>query len=228
MFERLYRAFSYLGVVTFPAAFLMGFRHRPGAPLSNLVVDALAYAGFLLVHIAMTTPAFKRAVFGSPAGSPPERRIYVAISIVTWVGLYALHAPVGGFGYTSPPWLQFVGVCAVLLSVLAFFEFATFENLGQLLGVSGSLTHTVGAETPLMTEGPYASVRHPMYRAAVFVAFSSLLIHPNAGQLLFALLTSASFLGFIPFEERQLIQARGDTYRAYMQQTPYRTFRGIW
>ena len=79
-----------------------------------------------------------------------------------------------------------------------------------------------------MTQGSYASVRHPMYRAAFYLAFSSLLVHPNAGQLLFAILTSAGFLGFIPFEEHQLIEARGDAYRNYMRATPYRVFRGIW
>ncbi len=90
------------------------------------------------------------------------------------------------------------------------------------------LSHSVGAETPLMTEGPYARVRHPMYRAAFFYAFSSLLIHPNAGQLLFAVMVSASFLGFISFEERQLIKARGEEYRDYMRRTPYRVFHDLW
>ena len=67
-----------------------------------------------------------------------------------------------------------------------------------------------------------------MYRAAVFIVFASLLIHPNTSQLLFAVLVAASFLGFIPFEERQLVRARGDEYRVYMSQTTYRVFRGIW
>jgi protein-S-isoprenylcysteine O-methyltransferase Ste14 len=90
------------------------------------------------------------------------------------------------------------------------------------------LAHTAGAESPLMTEGSYAQVRHPMYRAAFFVALTSLLMHPNASQLLFAVMVSASFLVFIPFEEHQLLVARGDEYRAYMARTPYRVFRGIW
>ncbi len=229
MFTQLYWFFSYLGAMTFSAAFIAGFRHAPDAPTANVVFNLVAYCVFIAVHIVMTMPAFKKALFGNPAGTPFERRIYVTISVATWVGLYILHKPVGGFAYTSPAWLQFVGLCAVLLSIVAFFEFATFERLGSLLGMPGSeLSHSVGAETPLMIEGPYASVRHPMYRAAFFVAFSSLLIYPNAGQLLFAVLTSVSFLGFIPFEEYQLVKARGDEYRAYMHKTPYRAFRGIW
>jgi len=39
---------------------------------------------------------------------------------------------------------------------------------------------------------------------------------------------AASFLGFIPFEERQLLAGRGDEYRAYIARTPYRVFPGIW
>ena len=58
-----------------------------------------------------------------------------------------------------------------------FFEFANFEALDNLLGVPGAeIRHSVGSETPLMTEDPYANVRHPMYRAAFFLTFSSLLI----------------------------------------------------
>ena len=30
------------------------------------------------------------------------------------------------------------------------------------------------------------------------------------------------------FEEHQLVKARGDDYRDYMREIPYRAFRGIW
>lgn len=229
MFRHLYWLFSYLGVMTVSAAFVMGFRHEPDAPVENVYFNVGIYAAFIAVHMIMTLPAFKRAIFGRPEGTPLERRIYVTISIVTWVGVYWLHKPVGGFAYTAPAWLQFIGLCAVLLSIVGFFEFATFESLGSLLGMPGAqLSHSVGAETSLMTEGPYARIRHPMYRAAFFLVFASLLIHPHAGQLLFAVIVAGSFLGVIPFEEHQLIKARGDEYREYMQRTPYRVFRGIW
>ncbi len=79
-----------------------------------------------------------------------------------------------------------------------------------------------------MTEGPYARVRHPMYRAAFFANACSLFMWPNAAQLLFAAMVAASFLGFIPFEERQLLKGRGEEYRAYMTHTRYRVFPGIW
>jgi len=215
--------------MSFSAAFFMGFRHERGAPFSNVLFDILLFAVFIVVHIAMTMPAFKKRVFGRPEGTLFERQVYVTISIVTWVGMYWLHEPIGGFGFTSPAWLEFIGYCAMVLSVVAFFEFATFEAIGGLLGKPGSdLSHSVGEETPIMREGSYAKVRHPMYRAAFFLTVSSLLVHPNAAQLLFAVMTSAAFIAFIPFEESQLIKGRGDAYRDYMLATPYRLFRGIW
>jgi len=112
---------------------------------------------------------------------------------------------------------------------VSFYEFSTFENLGMFLGVPGAeLAFSAGAETPLMTAGGYSRVRHPMYRAALVMNFASLLIHPNASQLFFAVLVTASFLLFIPFEEHQLLKARGDEYRAYQAATPYRVLRGVW
>jgi protein-S-isoprenylcysteine O-methyltransferase Ste14 len=229
VFARFYTLFAFLGAMSFSATFFMGWRHAARAPAENIVFNIALFAIFSAVHIVMTMPAFKKLAYGSSEGSLFERQIYVTVSIVTWVGVYWLHAPVDLFGFTSPAWLQFIGYCAVILSLVAFFEFATFEGLGSLLGKPGTeLSHTVGEETPIMNEGPYASVRHPMYRAAFFITFSSLLIHPNGGQLLFAIMTSAAFLAFIPFEEYQLVKARGDAYREYMRATPYRAFRGIW
>jgi methanethiol S-methyltransferase len=229
MFRRVYRLFGYLGLMALSASFIMGFRFAADAPLGNYLFNILLYAGFVAVHIVMTMPAFKRTIYGDPAGTLTERRVYVSISVVSWVLVYWLHRPVPGFGYESPAWLAYVGLCAVLLSIVGFFEFATFEGLGSLLGLPGTqLSHSVGSETPLMTEGPYGQVRHPMYRAAFYLAFCSLIVHPHAGQLLFAIMISASFIGFIPFEEHQLLKARGDQYRAYMAQTPYRLFPGIW
>lgn len=228
MLRRLYWLFAFLGMMSLSASFIIGFKHDGTAPLQNLYFNIGIYVAFIVVHIVMTMPAFKQLVFGRPEGTPFERRIYITVTIVTWLLVYWLHKPVAGPAFVSPVWLQFLGVSALLLSLVAFFEFANFEMLEALLGVKDELSHSVGAETPLMTEGPYSFVRHPMYRAFTCLAAASLLIHPNTGQLLFALMVTGSFILFIPFEERQLIKARGDEYRGYMEKVPYRVFKGIW
>jgi protein-S-isoprenylcysteine O-methyltransferase Ste14 len=223
----VYILFSYIGLLAVPATYIAGWRHDPSAPMDNLLFDLALFAGFIAIHFVMTTSWFKRTFFGRPEGTPTERRVYVAVSILTWMAMYLLHEPVPGPGFVAPPWLQFVGLCCVLLGVVAFFEFATLEGLGGLLAVPGmEVSHTV--EAPLMTEGSYASVRHPMYRAATLYMLASLLIHPDTGQLLFVVLGALGFIAFVPIEERQLLRRRGDEYRAYMAVTRYRIFRGIW
>jgi protein-S-isoprenylcysteine O-methyltransferase Ste14 len=229
MFKTAYWFFSYLGMMIIWAAFALGFRYDPNAPVRNLVFNLLLYGAFLVVHIAMTMPAVKRALFGNRAGTPFERRIYIAVTIVTWLLVYWLHKPTAGIGWVAPEWLQYLGMCAYLLCLLSFFQTTRFEDLSSFVGMPGSeLSYSVGAETPLLMDGPYAKVRHPMYQAAILGYFASLLIHPNAGQLLFAILLSATFVAFVPFEERQLLAARGNEYRAYMAHTPYRLVPGIW
>jgi protein-S-isoprenylcysteine O-methyltransferase Ste14 len=60
------------------------------------------------------------------------------------------------------------------------------------------------------------------------MGLASLLVHPNAAQLVWTIAIGLTFIAFIPIEERQLLRARGDEYRAYMRVTRYRVFRGVW
>jgi protein-S-isoprenylcysteine O-methyltransferase Ste14 len=229
MFNTAYWLFSYLGLMIIWTAFILGFRYDPQAPARNIAINLLLYGAFTAVHIAMTMPAVKRALFRDRAGTLFERRVYIVVTVITWLAVFWLHKPTGGFGWIAPIWLQYLGLCAYLLCLVAFFQFAKFDDLTSFVGMPGSeLSHSVGAETPLMTGGAYAKVRHPMYQAAILGYAASLLIHPNAGQLLFAIMLSATFIGFIPFEEHQLLTARPNEYRAYIAHTPYRLFRGVW
>lgn len=226
---QLYMFLSIVGVMAIPASFVMGFRYDAAAPPVNYAWNLLLYAAFMAVHIVMLLPGFKKAVYGQPRSTSFERRIYVTVSIVTWILVYAYHLPVPGPAFAAPTWLQFAGVCAVFAGFLMFFEGATFAFLKAFMGTPGTeLSHSADGTTPLMTEGSYAIVRHPMYRGAVTYSFASLLIHPHAGQLLFAALFAASFILFVPFEEKALIKARGQEYTAYMAVVRYRIFPGVW
>jgi len=225
----VYGWFSYLGLMTVAASLLVGFRHDPSAPASNYAYDAVLYLVYVGIHYVMMTPAFKKALTGRPQGTPAERRLFITVAIVTWIAVYAAHKPLPGPGYIAAPWVVYLGTCLFLLAFLAFLEGATFEGLGGLLGIPGAeQTHSVASVTPLLTTGSYASVRHPMYRGATFMGLVSVLVHPNAAQLAWAVAVALTFIGFIPIEEAQLLRARGDEYRAYMAVTRYRIFRGIW
>ena len=229
MMSRLYSWFAILGLGVVAASILMGFRHDPMAPAINYAWNAAIFVGWMAVHYIMMTPGFKKAVFKAPQGSAAERRVYMTVSIVSWVAVYAFHLPMPGLAYVSPDWLVYFGLCAFLMSFLAFNEGATFEALKAFSGVAGTeMTHGAAIDAPLMTKGSYASVRHPMYRGAMLMGLSSLLLHPNLAQFAWVMVIGMTFIAFIPLEEKQLLEGRGDEYRAYMEVTRYRVFKGIW
>jgi protein-S-isoprenylcysteine O-methyltransferase Ste14 len=226
---QIYRVFAYFGLASVFGALLYGFRFEPGAPRFNVLFNFGLYLAFAVPHLIMTRSWFKNAVWGHPSGSPTERRVFITVGIALWLTVLVLHQPMPGPSLVVPEWLRFIGVLGFILSVVAFFEGSTFAALDGLLGVPGGrMSHSHGTETPLLTEGAYGRVRHPMYRAALFAGLCSVLIHGNVAALFWAVLVGATFVLFIPIEEQQLMAARGTAYLEYRERTPYRLLRGIW
>jgi len=224
-----YRIFAYFGLFAIFAPLVYGFRYSETASAGNFVYNLLLYAVFIAPHLVMTRSWFKQALWGDPAGSPIERRVFITVAILLWLAVLGLHEPLPGLALSLPGWLRFAGAVGFLFAFFMFFQGATTEAIDGLLGVPGSVgAYSHGPETPLFSEGAYASVRHPQYRAFILAALSSLLVHPNLGQLFWVVLLSGTFVAFAPVEEAQLIRARGDEYRQYMVRTPWRLFKGIW
>lgn len=224
-----YRVAGYFGLLSVLGALLFGFRHDPNAPWTNFLFNVGLYLAWAVVHLLMTSDAFKRTAYGERTGTLLERQVYITVTVVTWLGVLWLHRAVPGPSHVFSEPIRFAATIGFLFGVVGFFEGATFASLDSFLGVPGStLSHAHNPETPLLTEGQYAQVRHPMYRAAIGAGFCALFLHCNPGQLLWTLMVGGTFIFFIPIEEGRLLAARGDTYRAYMQATPWRLLRGVW
>jgi protein-S-isoprenylcysteine O-methyltransferase Ste14 len=75
--------------------------------------------------------------------------------------------------------------------------------------------------TTLVTTGPYAVCRHPLYWASFLIALSlaAFMVSPSILAAVIAL-GFAYALAVIPSEERHAIACFGDAYRAYMHKTP--------
>jgi protein-S-isoprenylcysteine O-methyltransferase Ste14 len=229
LFRAVYRAFAYFGLFSLAAVVLVGFRHDAGAATIGYGWNALMYAVFIIPHLIMTRSWFKRAVWGNPAGTPGERRVYITLTVLTWLAIIAIHQPMPGPSIAVHDIVRFVGVVFFLIGFMMFFEGVTRPMIDGLLGVPGSVSaYSHGPETPLFTEGQYAEVRHPMYRAFIIMGLASLLVHPNVAQLFWVALFGATFIAFIPVEEAQMVRARGDDYRSYATRTRWRLVRGIW
>ncbi len=116
--------------------------------------------------------------------------------------------------YAFSPVQGYLGV-AVYAAVLWLF-YRTHHDLGANWSVSLDLRerHT------LVTTGVYAFVRHPMYSGFWLMAVAQVLMLPNwvagpAGLLGFGIL----FFGRVGREEKMMLEAFGDEYRAYMRRT---------
>jgi protein-S-isoprenylcysteine O-methyltransferase Ste14 len=224
-----YRVFSYFGLISIFGAMLYGFRYDAAAPWRNYVFDIGLYGAWAAVHLAMTLPWFKQRAYGARAGSLFDRQIFIAVTVVTWLAVLWYHRPLPGASTTFGGPVRFAAHVGFLFCVFTFFEGATFGALDGMLGVPGvAMSHSHGTQTPLLTEGRYAQVRHPQYQAALLAGIFSLVIHPNMAQLLWCLMIGGTFILFIPVEERQLIGARGDAYTTYRQRTRWRLVPGIW
>lgn len=116
--------------------------------------------------------------------------------------------------YTFGPALAWLGVLVFAASL------ALFYRVHQELGRSWSVTLELRDGHALVTHGLYGYVRHPMYTAFWLWALAQALLLPNwiaglSGIVGFGIL----FFARVGHEERMMLDAFGDTYRAYAART---------
>ncbi len=96
------------------------------------------------------------------------------------------------------------------------------------LGRAWSITLEIRDQHTLVTRGIYERLRHPMYAAFWLWAISQALLLPNWIAGLSGLVGfGALFFARVGHEERMMLEAFGDEYRAYMART-YRLIPGIY
>jgi protein-S-isoprenylcysteine O-methyltransferase Ste14 len=80
----------------------------------------------------------------------------------------------------------------------------------------------------VITEGPYRWIRHPAYAGNLLTVFGiGLMLGSWVGALAAALIAFVALLPRLRVEERALLEAFGEDYRAYGAETP-RLMPGIW
>jgi protein-S-isoprenylcysteine O-methyltransferase Ste14 len=122
---------------------------------------------------------------------------------------------------TVPPSIR---AWMLALGSLSYFPGLSFALWGRLtLGKNYFVSTSFGAQLftghQLVTSGPFAIVRHPMYTGLILAALGSLLIYPTWTTLLFA-----CFALFITVrarrEETALAAEFGEEWQAYCQRVP--------
>lgn len=116
--------------------------------------------------------------------------------------------------YPALPW-------AVALGAVVFFAgIWLFRRTHKELGRNWSISLEIRDKHELVSGGPYALVRHPMYSSFLLMAAGQALLLSNwvvglAGLIGFAVL----FFLRVGKEERMMLETFGPQYRAYMENT---------
>ncbi|MBZ5590003.1 MAG: hypothetical protein LAO05_15725 [Acidobacteriia bacterium] len=166
--------------------------------------------GFLFNLLSAFTTFFCR-VLGEPRGRATTFILRNVLGIPVWtVGLaLAVRARSARLFAPSPVtelvgWLLLASGCTLIL--LALFALRSRAALPS-------------TSDPLVTDGPYAYVRHPIHSGMLLTLLALVLLRPSRASLLAAIIAVAWVLLQSRLEEFDLLQ-RLPAYRAYMQRIP--------
>lgn len=209
-------AIGFVGNVIVPKSIDTGTMN---SPLSiALIIDAVLLSVFAIQHSVMARQWFKRA-WTSVVPSHVERSTYVLLASLALLLLYWQWQPMGpviwdvknATGRMLLLGLFWIGWGGVLFSTYLVDHFALFG----LKQVYSHLQGKVESAIPFKSPSLYKMVRHPLYLGFVIAFWSTPTM--TFGHLFFAAMTTVYIIIAIQFEERDLIQSYGDTYRVYRQ-----------
>ena len=191
-----------------------------GGFAESLLVDLGLLLLFALQHSVMARPAFKRWLTRF-VPEPAERSTYVLASSLALIALFAFWRPLGGEIWTlggtaaAAMWaLCAFGWSLVLAATFLIDHFDLFGLRQVWLNLRGLPYTAIGFRSP----GPYKVVRHPLYVGWLFAFWATPVM--SVTHLVFAAATTAYILVAIRFEERDLLEALGETYRNYRARVP--------
>ena len=73
---------------------------------------------------------------------------------------------------------------------------------------------------PLITKGPFSVVRHPRYLMVMIGVVGWCLMSHHSGSYGMGLVSVAGLFLIVHFEEKELLERYGDTYREYQAAVP--------
>jgi protein-S-isoprenylcysteine O-methyltransferase Ste14 len=175
------------------------------------------------VYLMKRSPALlkRRMRFGPRAESRPRQKIIVAIIVLMFVALAIVPGLDHRFGWSWVP--AAIVIIANMLIIVAFgLFFLVFRE-----NTFAASTVTVEQGQHVVSSGPYAHVRHPMYAGAAVLIFSMPIAMGSLWGLLAAAIATPALIARILDEEHALsMELPG--YDDYRQAVPYRLIPHVW
>jgi protein-S-isoprenylcysteine O-methyltransferase Ste14 len=175
------------------------------------------------VYLLTRDPALleRRMRFGPRAESRPRQKVIVAIIFAAFVALLIVPGLDHRFGWSRVP-----AAIAVLANLFIIAAFASFLLVLRANTFAAS-TITVEPGQRVISTGPYAYVRHPMYAGAAVLIFAMPIALASFWGLLAAALVIPVLLARI-FDEERTLSAELPGYDDYCRAVPYRLIPRVW
>ena len=156
----------------------------------------------------------KQAVAREGGGGVLIFRMVLFFALISFLVMYFLGAAwIDALSFPLPGWLCWAGFALGLVSG----GFWTWTQI--TLDTQWSAQLQLTKEHTLVTTGPYAYVRHPLYSGMMGWAASVSLLTANWIFLAVCALSVAGLLWRVPQEEEMMIEAFWGEYKDHMQRT---------
>lgn len=175
------------------------------------------------LYFARHDPALvaRRMEAGPKAEKEPRQKLILSCASVTLIATYVVCGLDHRFGWSSvPPLLVLIADLLVILAAYGFF--VTFRENSY-----AASTVTVEAEQPVISSGPYAAVRHPMYTAAIILYVAT----PAALASWWGLVPAAALAAVIVWrliDEENYLARNLPGYTDYQRRIWARLIPGLW
>jgi protein-S-isoprenylcysteine O-methyltransferase Ste14 len=137
-----------------------------------------------------------------------------SISLIAFLVLYAINPHwLEVLSVPFPVWLRWMGFALGVLS-LGFYAWSR-----TTLGKEWSSPLQMREKHHLVTTGPYAWIRHPIYLAMMGFLTSIAFVTANWFLIAFLVVSIVDLTLRIPKEEQMMIEEFGHEYKAYIQRT---------
>ena len=151
----------------------------------------------------------------------PEQKLIIAASVIYFLIIFILPGFDRRYGWSSVPiWL-------VILADLVVIGAYALYILVMRTNSYASRVIEVEQDQPVISSGPYALVRHPMYLSMILMMTAT----PLALGSFWAFIPSLALIPLLAARarnEEELLLKDLKGYREYTEKTRYRLFPGIW
>lgn len=186
------------------------------------LVFVAASAAFTLYLAVCDPELLRRRMRAGPAHEQePAQKIIMAFALAAFVLLVVVPALDHRFGWSQAPW--WIATAGDLLVALGFVCFYLVVRVNSF----AASTIRVEPGQQVVSTGPYAWVRHPMYSGAFVLLIGTPLALGSWWGLLIVPLF-ALVLAFRILNEEDVLARDLPGYTAYQRQVRYRLFPFVW